>query len=79
MDDDADGLVTPFDILHTYSQAGAFVEARLARLKADPQADPEAVADAEGLSTTLFDGIAAAVLVMEEAMGIEEEPQRMLC
>ncbi len=78
MDDNADGLVTPFDILHTYSQAGAFVEARLMRLRLTPSADPAEIQAAERLSTTLFDGICAAVVVMGEAMGVEDEPARVL-
>ncbi len=76
-----DTLIHPLDALNAYALAGSFVEARLARLKADKKAELEEVQAAEGLSRVLFYGICAAMSELDDAVTVtttESDPARML-
>ncbi len=76
-----DTLIHPLDALNAYALAGSFVEARLARLRANKKADPEEVATAEGLSNVLLYGICATMSELDDAVTVqvtEADPARML-
>ena len=67
MDDDNE--LHPLDIISSYGTAGAFIEARLSRLKANSGNEAE-VEQCEAMSHVLMNGIMLATSCLDESVHI---------